>query len=448
MLTVYSFMAFNWPFTPDADRVSTVSTKSSLKQYTEKLIMAIYRPPAAEEGRPADYGQQRSGSGGVPQVVPRVVVPQDDDTGSATPGPQPVVRNRNVLTSIRCTVDAVNDNRHVRHFHKFRVMCGDLVNHPRMQMLVIVLIVINAIMMGVGTFDFVMDNEKVENAFETTDQVFLVLFTIELVLQFVFRGYTLFYDRWLVFDFVIIVLSWSFAQLQIIRAFRIFRALRIINRIETMRNLVAALFDIMPRLGAITALLLLIFYIFAVLFTQLFGDLELSGNYFTTLDASFLTLFVMMTMEWADVARECMDEVWWAWAPFVAFIMITGFIVFNLIIAVVCDAVAVIENKGDLQGDLFEGMHMMGTKSDDQSGEAEANGVNGAYAEAADAGMPMSYEEQLVENLAERMASVLDAQKEMLATLESLARDTVPPTRPRAQRGDVHAGEEDEAPGR
>lgn len=33
----------------------------------------------------------------------------------------------------------------------------------------------------------------------------------------------------------------------------------------------------------------------------------------------------------------------WAWAPFTAFIMITGFIVFNLIVAVVCDAVAVTE---------------------------------------------------------------------------------------------------------
>ena len=120
-----------------------------------------------------------------------------------------------------------------------------------------------------------------------------------------------------------------------------------------MRNLVAALFDIMPRLGAITALLLLIFYIFAVLFTQLFGELTLSGEYFTRLDYSLFTLFVMMTMEWADVARECMAVIWWAWAPFVAFIMITGFIVFNLIIAVVCDAVAVIENKNDLEPDLF-----------------------------------------------------------------------------------------------
>ncbi|KAL7547091.1 hypothetical protein ACHAWF_010407 [Thalassiosira exigua] len=312
----------------------------------------------------------------------------------------------------------VNENQQLQALNKLRLLCGDIVNHPKVQILIIVLIVINAIMMGLATFDFVTENPTVDNAFEKTDLAFLIIFTIELGMQFIFRGYTLFLDGWLVFDFLIVVLSWSFASLQIIRAFRIFRALRIITRIETMRNLVTALFDIMPRLGAITALLLLIFYIFAVLFTQLFGDLQLSGDYFSRLDYSLLTLFVMMTMEWADVARECMAEVSWAWAPFVAFIMITGFIVFNLIIAVVCDAVAVIENKEDLEPDFFAGV--LGSKDAADDDRLMVDSVNREGA--------ISYEEELVENLAERIASVLKSQKEMLATLESLTKDSLVPT--------------------
>ena len=296
------------------------------------------------------------------------------------------------------------------HFNKFRLVCGKIVNHVKTQMFIIILIVINAIMMGVATFDFVTENPSVENVFERIDLVFLIIFTLELGLQLIFRGYKLLLDGWLFFDFIIVVISWSFSGLQIIRAFRVFRALRIITRIETMRNLVTALFDIMPRLGAITALLLLIFYIFAVLFTQLFGELTLSGDYFTRLDYSLFTLFVMMTMEWADVARECMAEIWWAWAPFVAFIMITGFIVFNLIIAVVCDAVAVIENKNDLEPDIFhseeEGGDMLEVPDNDEK-----------------------FEEELVENLAERIAFVLESQKEMLATLELLTRDSAVPTK-------------------
>jgi hypothetical protein len=189
-----------------------------------------------------------------------------------------------------------------------------------------------------------------------------------------------------------------------------------------MRNLVAALFDIMPRLGAITALLMLIFYIFAVLFTQLFGELELSAPFFSRLDNSLLTLFVMMTMEWADVARECMDQIWWAWAPFIAFIMITGFIVFNLIIAVVCDAVAVIENKDDLEPDLFSGIF--------ENGDSKDEGGDAQLAQDQLQNQGTGPEEAVVDDLAQRISFVLDSQREMLATLELLTRDTLVPSSP------------------
>mmetsp|Transcript_28228 Transcript_28228/g.56804 ORF Transcript_28228/g.56804 Transcript_28228/m.56804 type:complete len:359 (+) Transcript_28228:188-1264(+) len=312
--------------------------------------------------------------------------------------------------------------------NNLRLICGEIVNDHNVQLGIIVLIVINAIMMGVATFDFVSENPKVDNVFEKTDLAFLIIFTIELGMQLIYHGWTFYKDGWLVFDFIIVVLSWSFASLQIIRAFRIFRALRIITRIETMRNLVAALFDIMPRLGAITALLLLIFYIFAVLFTQLFGDLELSAPFFSRLDYSLLTLFVMMTMEWADVARECMDQIWWAWAPFIAFIMITGFIVFNLIIAVVCDAVAVIENKDDLEPDLFSGMFENGSKAEGGEGDGEA-GTQGRTQDQLEETVVGS-DEALVDDLAQRISFVLDSQREMLATLELLTRDTLVPSSP------------------
>ena len=185
-----------------------------------------------------------------------------------------------------------------------------------------------------------------------------------------------------------------------------------------------------------------------MLFTQLFGELELSQPYFTRLDYSFLTLFVMMTMEWADVARECKAEIWWSWAPFVAFIMITGFIVFNLIIAVVCDAVAVIENKEDLEPDFFAGM--MGSK--DLEGPM-SDSVGGRVVTSPDGSVfngsgIMMDEEQLIDNLAERIASVLNSQKEMLATLDLLTKEALLPShQPQdGRRWDNLHGEEDKTP--
>lgn len=183
---------------------------------------------------------------------------------------------------------------------KFRDRCGDLVNNERVQLAIILLIVINAAMMGIATFDFIEDDDNSSKAFETTDTTFLIIFTIELGLQFVYRGLGLFTDAWLVFDFIIVLLSWSLEGLQIVRAFRIFRAFRLVTRLEILRNLVLALFRVAPSLTAIVALLVLILYIFAVLCTQLFQDAFVDGitdrDYFGSLDKTLFTLFEMMTL--------------------------------------------------------------------------------------------------------------------------------------------------------
>jgi len=263
--------------------------------------------------------------------------------------------------------DSANDDgkdsirRFLRRLKNGRNLCGRIVNNQRVQLFVVVLIAVNAIMMGIGTFDFVTDDPVADARFELVDEAFLVLFTIELVMQIVYHGPRLFLDGWLVFDFVVIVMSWAFAQVQIIRAFRIFRALRLVTRIAVMRNLVTALFSVMPRMAAIALLLLLIMYIFAVMFTQLFKYMFRDGqtefDYFSNLGGTFFTLFQIMTLDaWADVAREVMVTYPWAWMPFIVFVIISGFIVVNLIIAVICDAIATLhdDEKARLQGHLRE----------------------------------------------------------------------------------------------
>ena len=50
---------------------------------------------------------------------------------------------------------------------------------------IIILIIFNALQMGLGTFDFVTQNPKVEEAFEIVDQVFLIIFTVEVSLNFI-----------------------------------------------------------------------------------------------------------------------------------------------------------------------------------------------------------------------------------------------------------------------
>ena len=100
-------------------------------------------------------------------------------------------------------------------------------------------------------------------------------------------------------------------------------------------------------MAAIGALLMLFIYVYAVLCTELFGDLYEEGytsfDYFSRIDKSAFTLFQFMTMDWSVVARQTKEKYIWAWTIFIPFILVSAFIVYNLIVAVICDTVLVVE---------------------------------------------------------------------------------------------------------
>ena len=102
-----------------------------------------------------------------------------------------------------------------------------------------------------------------------------------------------------------------------------------------MQSLLASL----PGMGSIVALLGLIFYVAAVIATQLFG--EAFPEWFGTLGASLYTLFQVMTLEsWSmGIVRPVMEEFPYAWLYFVPFILIATFMMLNLFIAVIVDAI-------------------------------------------------------------------------------------------------------------
>ena len=207
------------------------------------------------------------------------------------------------------------ESHHHKYLPKFlhpvndaRRFMGKVINNHHVQNIVLLLIVVNAIMMGVATFPAIKYDPEIITKFETADQIFLILFTIESGMQLGYHGWTLFKDGFLVFDLLIVVMSWALEGAQVFRAFRILRAVRLITRIDTLKNLVLALFSVVPKMTAIFMLLALIFYIFAVMFTQLFKgmykDGEVSEPYFDSLPDSFFTLFQMMTL----VSCCCCDK--------------------------------------------------------------------------------------------------------------------------------------------
>ena len=137
-----------------------------------------------------------------------------------------------------------------------------LLNPQPFNNFILLLIIINAIMMGVATFPFVKNNNDIQHIFELVDYILLIIFTIECSMQLIHHGPRNFCnDGFRIFDLLIVILSWSMEgnATQVIRAFRIFRASRLIARSITMRNLVLAIFSVIPKMNAIFLLLLLFF---------------------------------------------------------------------------------------------------------------------------------------------------------------------------------------------
>ena len=117
-----------------------------------------------------------------------------------------------------------------------------------------------------------------------------------------------------------------------------------------MKIIVEALINVLPRIFAVGCLLFLIFYIYAVMMTSSFKSLYEDGyldeDYFGRLDKTLFTLFQVMTMDsWSSITKQVQQVYPWAWVHFISFELLSSFIVINLVIAVICDAVSDVQQS-------------------------------------------------------------------------------------------------------
>ena len=210
-----------------------------------------------------------------------------------------------------------------------------LVEHPRFTGFIITLIVLTAIILGMETSPTLVTTWGPILSF--LNSLFLAVFVVELILRiYAWRG-RFFTDPWSLFDLIVVGISLVPASgpLAILRALWVLRVLRLITAVPAMRKVVAALLGALPGLGSIVVLLLLIYYVAAVIATNIFAS-EFP-DWFGTLGRSFYTLFQIMTLEsWSmGISRPVMETFPWAWAFFIPFILIATFTMLNLFIAII-----------------------------------------------------------------------------------------------------------------
>ena len=207
-----------------------------------------------------------------------------------------------------------------------------LVESSRFRNTIMAIIIFNAITLGLGTSDRIEANF---GAFMgPLDRVVLGIFIVELLLKFYAYRWKFFKSAWNIFDLSIVSVGLlpTSEGLSALRGLRVIRAMRLLSAFPQMRAVVQALLDALPGMGAVVIMLLIVYYVFGVMATILYGDVF--DEWFGTVGRSVYSLFQIMTLEsWSmGIVRPVMKEFPQAWSFFVPFIIITAFSVLNLFI--------------------------------------------------------------------------------------------------------------------
>ncbi|HBW38511.1 ion transporter [Desulfosporosinus sp. BICA1-9] len=121
---------------------------------------------------------------------------------------------------------------------------------------------------------------------------------------------------------------------------RALRILRIATSVKRLRIIIVAIIETLPSMGWVSLLLFILYYIFAIIGTNMFGaDFN---KWFGTLGRSMYTLFQVMTLEsWSmGISRPVMEVFPYAFLYFVPFIVISAFIVVNVVVGIVVNAIS------------------------------------------------------------------------------------------------------------
>ena len=209
------------------------------------------------------------------------------------------------------------------------------------QFVVISIIILNAITIGVNTYDLSDLTKKLINYLDYSITVF---FVIEIIIRFIGEPNKkdFFKSGWNIFDSTIVLISLipipNNSSFLLLRLLRVFRVLRIISVIPELKKIIEALLNSVKRVFYVSLLLFIILYIYATIGSILFSE-DIPERW-SDLGVSMITLFQVLTLSsWEQVMLPLQDIYWWAWIYFFSFIIICGITMLNLLIAVLVDVV-------------------------------------------------------------------------------------------------------------
>ncbi|CAA6828597.1 MAG: FIG00784230: hypothetical protein [uncultured Thiotrichaceae bacterium] len=224
-------------------------------------------------------------------------------------------------------------------------------NNKIFESVVIAIIIISALLIGAKTYDI---PDWAIQSIKVLDWAITIFFLIEISIRMMAAKNlkSFFTDGWNVFDFIIVVASivpFAGSDSALLgRLLRVFRVLRLVAVIPELRVLLNAFMTAIPRMGYVSLLMFIIFYIYAAMGAIFFSNIN--PVLWENITISMLTLFRVATFEdWTDVMYETMDVYPLSWIYYLSFIFIVAFVFLNMMIGIVLETLQSEHQKHDLE---------------------------------------------------------------------------------------------------
>ncbi|XP_055950226.1 voltage-dependent calcium channel type A subunit alpha-1-like isoform X4 [Argiope bruennichi] len=233
---------------------------------------------------------------------------------------------------------------------------------------IMVLIVLNTLLL---MMKFYKQNEVFKNTLHYMNAAFTALFTLECSLKLAAFGVRNFFkDPWNTFDFITVIgsvvdalvveIGVNFINVGFLRLFRAARLIKLLRQGYTIRILLWTFIQSFKALPYVCLLIAMLFFIYAIIGMQVFGNIELNPetaisrhNNFRNFFQGLMLLFRCATGEaWQAIMLDCVkgrpcdsktnkqgDECGsnLAYSYFVSFIFFCSFLMLNLFVAVIMD---------------------------------------------------------------------------------------------------------------
>ncbi|XP_015276634.1 PREDICTED: voltage-dependent N-type calcium channel subunit alpha-1B [Gekko japonicus] len=252
----------------------------------------------------------------------------------------------------------------------FQYKMWKFVVSPPFEYFIMAMIALNTIVLMMKFYDA---PAPYEDMLKCLNIVFTSMFSLECVLKIIaFGALNYFRDAWNIFDFVTVLGSITdilvteiadtdnFINLSFLRLFRAARLIKLLRQGYTIRILLWTFVQSFKALPYVCLLIAMLFFIYAIIGMQVFGNIALNDetsinrhNNFQTFLQALMLLFRSATGEaWHEIMLSCLSNQAcdklsklsknecgsdFAYFYFVSFIFLCSFLMLNLFVAVIMD---------------------------------------------------------------------------------------------------------------